>query len=345
MAKILMKVLITAPFHEEYIKKMEEELNLEVSYESWMKVNTLYVGQQMVDKILAESFEILIIEADVINELVFEGTKGILKLIGVCRAWPTNVDIAAATKYNVPVINSPGRGGASVADLTIGLMLNLLRPIIQANDTVKSKKWNEMFSWATEKRGKTLEGKKVGIVSLGAVGYEVARRLQGFDCDIMVYDPYVSGEKLSSVNAKKVELEDLMKDSDIITIHTPVLEETKGMITAELISMMKPTAYFINTSRSVIIDEKAVVNAIKEEKIAGAAFDVYYKEPLGRVSYFKDFFKDQAHADKNVIMTAHIGGMTWESIITQSDLIFQGIKDYLEGKKPTSLYNKEVWKE
>ncbi|NHI94092.1 MAG: hypothetical protein EAX96_16500 [Candidatus Lokiarchaeota archaeon] len=339
-----MKVLITAPFHEDYIKKMEDELNLEVIYESWMKVNKLYVGQQMVDKIINENFDILIIEADVINDLVFEGTKGKLKLIGVCRAWPTNVDVDAATKHNVPIINSPGRGGASVADLTIGLIINLLRPIVQADMAIKNKKWNEMFSWATEKRGRTLEGKKVGIVSLGAVGHEVARRLQGFDCEILVYDPYVSDDKLNSVKAKKVELEFLMSESDIITIHAPVLEETKGMITSKLISMMKKTAYFINTSRSAIIDEKAVLNAIKEEKIAGAAFDVYYKEPLGRANYFKDFFYGQPHENKNVILTTHIGGMTWESIITQSELIFQGVKDYLEGKRPASLYNKEVWK-
>ncbi len=338
-----MKVLITAPFHEEFIQKMEEELNLEVSYESWMKVSRLYVGQQMVDKVLAENYDILIIEADVINELVFDGTKDKIKLVGVCRAWPTNVDIEAATRHKVPIINSPGRGGASVADLTIGLMISLLRPIVQANNTIKNKKWTEMFSWATEKRGRTLEGKKVGIVSLGAVGYEVARRLEGFDCEILVYDPYVAEEKLSNVKAKRVELEFLMEESDIITVHAPVLDETKGMITEELISKMKSTAYFINTSRSAIINEKAVVNALKENKIAGAAFDVYYKEPLGRASYFKEFFNDGPHQDKNIIMTAHIGGMTWESIWTQSDLIYQGIKDFLEGKKPKSLYNKEVW--
>ena len=340
-----MKVLITAPFHEEIIEKMEKELGLEVVYESWMKVNKLYVGQQMVDKVINENIEILIIEADVVNELVFEGTKGQLKLVGACRAWPTNVDIKAATKYKIPVINSPGRGGASVADLAIGLMINLLRPIIQANNTIKDKKWSEMFTWATEKRGRTMEGKKIGIVSLGAVGYEVARRLQGFDCEILVYDPYVSDEKLKNVNAVRVELDVLMKESDIVTVHTPVLEETKGLINSDLIAMMKPTAYFINTSRSVIIDEKAVVKALKEGKIAGAAFDVYYKEPLGRVSYFKEFFKGQPHEDKNIIMTTHIGGMTWESIRTQSELIFNGIKDFLENKKPRNLYNKEVWQD
>jgi len=340
-----MKVLITAPFHEEFIKKMEDELKLEVSYESWMKVSKLYVGQQMVDKILAENYDILVIEADVINALVFEGTNDKIKLVGVCRAWPTNVDIEAATKHKVPVINSPGRGGASVADLTIGLMISLLRPIIQADVEIKNKKWSEQLTWATERRGRTLEGKKVGIVSLGAVGYEVARRLEGFDCEILVYDPYVAQDKLTKINGKGVELEYLMKESDIITIHAPVLDETKGMITKELIAKMKPTAYFINTSRSAIINEKAVVNALKENKIAGAAFDVYYKEPLGRVSYFKEFFKGGPHEDKNIVMTAHIGGMTWESIWTQSNLIYQGIKDFLEGKKPKSLYNKDVWEE
>lgn len=297
----------------------------------------------MVEKILGEKIDILISEADVINEIVFQKTKGQLKYLAVCRANPTNVDLQAATKAGVPVSNSPGRGGPSVAELTIGMMICLMRNLYRSDHIIKSKKWTERLTWATIYRGHTFEGKTVGIVSLGAVGYEVASRLQNWGCRLMVHDPYVAEEKIQSVNAKRVELSTLMRESDIVTIHAPVLEETNGMITKELIDSMKPTALFINTSRSAIINEKAVVAAVKEGRIAGAGFDVFYKEPLGRTNYFKEFFYGGPHQDKNVIFGAHIGGMTWDSIKTQSETVLEDIKDFLEGRKPKNLINPEVW--
>ncbi|MBW1726256.1 MAG: hypothetical protein JRJ62_01495 [Deltaproteobacteria bacterium] len=337
-----MKVLITSPFHPDSIEKLREN-GLDVVYESWMEVNKLYVGEQLVEKINQDQIDILVIEADVLNELVFEKTKGKLKYVAACRANPTNVDIEAATKVGVPVSNSPGRGGPSVAELAIGIMICLMRHLHRSDHVVKSKKWTEQLTWATTYRGITFENKVVGIVSLGAVGYEVAKRLQNWDCKIIVYDPYVSEEKLKSVNASRVDLPILMRESDIVTVHAPVLDETKGMITEELIGMMKKTAFFINTSRTAIINEKAVVKAVKEERIAGAGFDVYYKEPLGRTNYFKEFFFGGPHADKNVVFGAHIGGMTWDSIKTQSEIVTRDILAFMKGEKPPNLLNLEVW--
>ena len=121
-----MKVLITSPFHPDSIELMRSK-GLEVLYESWMEINKLYVGEQMVEKIFQDDIDILIIEADVINEVVFEKTKGKLKYVAACRANPTNVNLEASIIAGVPVSKAPGRGGASVAELTIALMINLMR--------------------------------------------------------------------------------------------------------------------------------------------------------------------------------------------------------------------------
>ena len=186
-------------------------------------------------------------------------------------------------------------------------------------------------------KGIELGGKKVGIIGLGAIGFEVAKRLRnGFGSEILVYDPYVDQNRLKEVNGKSVDLETLMSESDIVTVHARVTNDTKGMINRKHFEMMKETAYFINTARAAIIDEDALFEALRDKKIAGAGLDVFIKDPIESGDRFLTL--------ENVVATPHIGGNTTDTITRQSKMIAEDIDNYLTGKEPKYVLNKEVLK-
>ena len=336
-------ILITAPFDEKYLNELKklEEKNIKIFYESWIDTGKLILPYELVERIPKDNIEFLVIEAEKIWENVLELPQ--LKFLGVCRGDPESVvDIDLATKHGVLIVNTPGRNASSVAELAIALMINLIRRIVISNNLVKAKKYDNklQFEQYTIYRGFTLENKVIGIVGLGAVGYEVAKRLQCFNSKILVFDPYVSEEKIKSINGERVNLETLMSKSDIITIHAPVTEETKGMISKKMFDLMKPRSYFINTARAALIDEDALIDALINNKIAGAALDVYKKEPLSRRSPLL-----KLPEDVNIILTSHIGGATDNTIENHSRMIVENIKSYLDGKIPKNVVNKEVLKQ
>jgi len=185
--------------------------------------------------------------------------------------------------------------------------------------------------------GWELGGKKVGIIGLGGVGYRVAKRLKhGFDANILVYDPYVDEKKIKELGGKKVDLETLLKMSDLVSLHSKVTDETLGMIGEKEIKLMKPTAYFFNTARAALVDEDVLFNALKEKKIAGAGLDVFGSEPVDSDNRFLEL--------DNVTVTPHSGGSTFDSEIKQSLMIADDIEKYLNKKKPKFLKNPEVLK-
>ncbi|UCC60584.1 MAG: hypothetical protein JSV02_01800, partial [Dehalococcoidia bacterium] len=220
-----MNVIIRAPFHPDVLEKLRKELD--VTYDSWMDTSKLLSTEEWIDVIQGQNNEIVIVEADFIPREVFEkATK--LKLLGVCRADTHLIDMEAATEYGVPVVNTPARNDVAVAELAIGLILSLIRSIPAAHKTVQSGEWLDptaaYFSW----RGTELTGKTVGIVGFGAIGRQVARRIKAFDTSILVYDPYVDPETIRGTGAEVRNLDDLMSESDFVTLHVPTAPDAIG---------------------------------------------------------------------------------------------------------------------
>jgi D-3-phosphoglycerate dehydrogenase len=328
------RALILAPFHPQALERLRGRV--QVTYESWMDTRRLLPPEEMLERIESGDFQIVIIEADFLFDEVFEGTKK-LRLAGICRNSVNNIDIDAATEHEVMVVNTPARNAVSVAELTVGLILSLARCIPVAHSMVKSGEWLDPVGPYITLRGIELAGKTVGIVGLGAIGFEVAKRLRAFDVEILVYDPYVSAKGTAEVEARQVELPGLMKESDFVTIHCPVSPETTGLIGEKEIGLMKPTAYLINTGGWEVVDEKVLLHALGQRRIAGAAFDTYQTHPVSPQSPFLKL--------DNVVLTPHIGGATDGTVKRYSQMMTEDIERFISGKRPKNLVNPEVWKE
>ncbi|MCG2622388.1 phosphoglycerate dehydrogenase [Arthrobacter sp. I2-34] len=222
-----------------------------------------------------------------------------LKVIARAGVGLDNVDIKAATQAGVMVVNAPTSNIVSAAELTVGHILSLARNIPAANSALKNGEWKRSKYTGTE-----LYEKKVGIIGLGRIGALIAARLQAFETQILAYDPYVTSARAAQLNVKLVSLDELLEQSDFITIHMPKTPETVGMIGNEAFDKMKDTAYVVNVARGGLIDEDALYSALKEGKIAGAAIDVFVKEPSTDLPIF---------GFDNVVVTPHLGASTDEA--------------------------------
>jgi D-3-phosphoglycerate dehydrogenase len=332
-----MRIFITASFHEDGLRILRKHGT--VIHEDWRTSGHVYWGEELLEKLIAIKAGAAIVEADAVTQEVFEGLP--LKFIGNARDSPKEVDIESATKHGVPIFYAPGRNADSVADLTILLILAQARKLITIDRLLKSTNITiqsaEDFTQLYESlKGEELGRRTVGIVGLGQIGSRVAKRLQGFGSHVVFYDPHVSAEEGKTVNAEKVELETLMRQSDFVTLHTRATSETFRMIGKEQLSWMKPTAHLINTARSAIIDEDALFEAIQARTVAGAGLDVHSREPVGSDNRFLQF--------DNVTVTPHIGGNTQDVIYRQSMILAQDIDRFLKGETPKYLANPEVFK-
>ena len=327
-----MKALILAPFWPSVLERLKQ--SLEVIYESWTDTRRLVPPEELVDRIQKQDIEVVVVEADFVLREVFEkATK--LKLVGACRGNVTQVDIAAATEHGVLVVNTPARNAIAVAELTVGLMLALVRNIPAAHQMVTSGGWVDPTAPYFSLRGTELAGKTIGIVAFGAIGQQVAKRLNAFETSILIYDPYVAPEKIKEVGARAVELDELMRQSDFVTIHCPSVPETMGLLSAQRIALMKPTAYLVNTASAAVVDREAITKALREGRIAGAAFDVYQTWPVQP--------EDPLLKLDNVILTPHIGGATDETVARHSLMMAEDIERFVRGQRPKNMLNPQVW--
>lgn len=328
-----MKALVRAPFHDGSLERLRRLLD--VTYDNWMDNRKLLSTDEFVDLIQGQDTEIVVVEADIIPGEVFErATK--LKLLGVCRADLNYVDVAAATEHGVPVVNTPARNDVAVAELAVGLMLSLVRQIPAAHQMVSSRQWLDPMAAYSSFRGTELTGKTVGIVGFGAVGRKVAKILAGFDTSILAYDPYLGAEEMRKLGAAPAELDELMAQSDFVTVHCATVPGTVGLISAQRIALMKPTAYLVNAASAYVMDGDATVQALREKRIAGAAFDVYDSWPVRADSPLLEL--------DNVVLTPHIGGATAETIVRHSEMIVEDIERFLRGERPRNLFNPQVWR-
>ncbi len=252
-----------------------------------------------------------------------------LKIIGRAGVGVDNIDVEAATERGIVVVNSPGGNTRAAAEHTIALLFALARNIPQAYLSLKKGEWKRSKFMGTEVHGKTL-----GVIGLGRIGGEVARRAVALGMEVIAYDPYISEEVAERLQVKLVDLPTLLSTSDFITIHTPLTKETKHLIGERELNMMKKGARIINTARGGIIDEVALVNAIKEGKIAGAAIDVFEQEPPPPDHPLLQL--------EEVIVTPHLGASTVEAQEFVAVDVAQQIVDFFQGLPPSSPVNLPV---
>jgi len=240
---------------------------------------------------------------------------GRLRAIGRAGVGVDNVDVDAATRRGVLVMNTPGGNSVSVAEHTLALMLGLARAVPQANASIHAGKWEKSAFSGTEMRGKT-----IGLVGLGRVGTEVARRARALEMKVLAHDPYVTPAAAAEVEVELVPLDDLLRRSDVISLHTSLSAQTEKLIDAAAIAKMKKGVRLINCARGELIDEAALAEALKSGHVAGAALDTFAKEPP----------KDSPLVGlPNVIATPHIAGSTAEAQEEVGTAIAQQLRDFL----------------
>ncbi len=304
-----MKVLVADPISEEAIDLMRKE-GLEVD------VKTDISHDELV-RIIPEYDALIVRSRTKVTKDVIEAGKK-LKIIGRAGVGVDNIDLKTATERGIVVVNAPGGNTISAAELTLGLLFAVARKIPQADKSVKEGKWERKKFMGVELRGKT-----IGIIGLGRIGYEVAKRVRALEMNILAYDPYVSEERAKSVGAKLVSLEELLRNSDFITIHVPKTKETENLISEREFEMMKDGVYIINAARGGIVNEKALYEAIVKGKVAGAALDVYEKEP-------PDPNNPLLKLD-NVVTTPHIGASTKEAQLSVGMIIAEEFINFAKG--------------
>ncbi len=325
-----MRTLILAPFDSTQLDRLRAEMAVE--YESWLDTRKLTDPEELARRIRASGMSILVVEADFVFEETFDDAPG-LRFVGVCRATTDHVDIEAATRHGIAVVNTPARTARAVAEHALGLMLSLARKIPRAHSYVASGQWSNPAEGYISMRGVELRGRTVGIVGLGAIGAELARMCAALDMNVVAHDPYIAdpppGVRLAS-------LEVLASSSDFISVHVPAGPGAAGMIGSAVISRMKPGAFLVSCSDPAVMDQGAVTGALASGRIAGAAFDVFETHPIAPDNPLLKL--------DNVALTPHIGGATAETIARHSKMMADDILRFTRGERPVNLVNPEAWK-
>ncbi|MBD2033646.1 phosphoglycerate dehydrogenase [Phormidium sp. FACHB-592] len=249
-----------------------------------------------------------------------------LKIIGRAGVGVDNVDVLAATRKGIVVVNSPEGNTIAAAEHTLAMMMAMSRYIPAANQSVKADKWDRKHFTGVEVYKKTL-----GIVGLGKIGAHVATVARAMGMKLLAYDPFISHERAEQLGCRIVEMDVLLQQADYITLHIPKTAETTHLINAAAIARMKPTARIINCARGGIIDEAALAQALQEGKIAGAALDVYEQEPLGE--------SPLRSLGKEMVMTPHLGASTEEAQVNVAIDVAEQIRDVLLGLPARSAVN------
>ena len=323
------RLLVLAPFSEPALKCLREAV--QVCYESWTDTRRLYAPEELASRLSAEYASILVIEADFVLADVFEAAPS-LRFVGVCRSSTDHVDVEAATEHGVVVVNTPSRNAQAVAEHALTLMLSLARRVPQAHRYVADGRWSNPAEPYLTMRGVELAGRTLGIIGLGAIGQRLAGMASALGMACLAYDPYASCAPQGTTLAG---LEALLTGSDFVAIHAPLTRETDGLLDARLLGLMRPTSYLMNLSDAAIVSEEALVDALRQRRIAGAAMDVFETHPLSPGSPLLSL--------DNVVLTPHIGGATEETVERHSTAMAGDILRFLAGRRPLNLVNPDAW--
>ena len=306
--KPTMKILVCDPIHLDGIERLKR---------AGFTVDVKPTISDEEVKNLVSMYDVLVVRSrtKVTTEVIGRGRR--LKAVGRAGVGLENIDVDAAEKRNIAVFNSPEAPAEAVAELTIGLLISMARRLPYADRTMKEGQWTkkQLMGWQ-------LEGKTLGMLGLGNIGKRVAKIAKAFGMKILITkrtppDP----EFLSELAGEYVPLRELLMRSDVVTIHVPLTHQTRHMIGSEELNLMKEGAYILNTARGSVVDEKALVDALRSGKLAGAALDVYAVEPPHNLDLV---------TLRNVVCTPHIGGQTEESQRSTATIIADKIIAHLK---------------
>ncbi|WP_297503952.1 hydroxyacid dehydrogenase [Thermococcus sp.] len=304
-----MKVLVAAPIHEKAIGVLKEA-GFEVVYEE-------YPDEERLIELVKDVEAIIVRSKPKVSRRVIEAAPK-LRVIGRAGVGLDTIDLDAARERGIKVVNSPAASSRSVAELAIALIFNVARKMAFADRKMREGVWAKKQCEGTE-----LEGKTLGVVGFGRIGYQIAKIAKAIGMNVLLYDPYPNEERAKEVGGTFVSLEDLLKESDVVTLHVPLVDATYHLINEERLKLMKPTAILINAARGAVVDNAALVKALQEGWIAGAGLDVYEEEPLPKDHPLTKL--------DNVVLTPHIGASTVEAQMRAGVQVAEQIVEILKG--------------
>jgi D-3-phosphoglycerate dehydrogenase len=243
-----------------------------------------------------------------------------LRIVGVSRGGALNINLQAATERGIPVVNAPGRNAQAAVEYTLGMMLAESRGIARAHTVLREGVWEGKLT-RYELAGRELQGQTIGLVGFGASAQALVPYLHPFGVKLLAYDPYIDPDRFAQLNVSGVDLDTLLRESDIVSIHARVTPQTRGLIGARELALMKPTARLINTARGPLLDYNALYEALRDGRIGGAALDTFAEEPppadwpLLRLP--------------NVTLTPHLAGNTRESAERGAQMVAEDVANFL----------------
>ena len=315
---------MTAPLRGPGFAKLRQLAD--VVYDPWIEQTPLriYSAEQLAERITAEAADVVVVESDSVRGPVFE--LG-LRAIASTRGDPNNVDIDGATAAGIPVLNTPARNADAVAEMTVALLLAATRQLLAADADVRSGNIFRDGSIPYQRfRGWEIAGLTAGLVGLGAVGRATRWRMAGLGMRVIAHDPYNDEARHS--------LDELLAESDVVSLHAPVTDHTVGMIGASQFAAMRDGVVFLNTARAQLHDTDALVDALRGGKVAAAGLDHFAGEWLPTDHPLVGM--------PNVVLTPHIGGATWNTEVRQAQMVADDLEALLSSKVPAHIVNPEV---
>lgn len=322
------KVYVTREFPERGLKVIKENLDAEVWPEYAPPPKKLIIDKAKNVDALATLL------SDKIDAEVFDAAPK-LKIVSQMAVGFDNIDVKEATKRGIYVTNTPEVLTDTTADFAWALLMVVARRVVEADKYVRTGQWK--VGWhPMMMQGRDVYGSTVGIVGAGRIGYGVAERAKGFKMKILYYDVIPRPEMEKALGAKRVEFDELLKESDFISVHVPLMKQTYHLVNAEKLKLMKKTAFLINNSRGPVVDEKALYQALKAGKIAGAGLDVFEQEPTPVDNPLLKL--------ENVVVAPHISSASYETRSRMAEMVAENLVAFFKGERPPNLVNPDVLK-
>lgn len=332
------RTVVTARLEPEYLERLSERCDITTT--GWVTTGSIFSAEELMPHL--EGAEIFIDGYEQMTDAMLARLPA-LRFIACCRGNPVNVDVAAAARRGIPVVYTPGRNANGVAEFTLGLMLAATRHIAQAHSALARGQYLAPavadplaeaagdVIWDTPGEnlhttygGWELEGRSLGLIGFGHIGRLVAAKARALGMNILAHDPFCADG--GGGEARLVDLPTLLREADVVSLHCKATGDNKGLLGAAELALMKPTAYLINTARASLVDQQALLEALEQHRIAGAALDVFWQEPLTK--------NHPLLALDNVLITPHLAGASLDVTRIQSRMICEDVLTWIDGGEP-----------